>query len=215
MNTTPDLAAVDALSAERTRLVRFLGRLAPEQWDATSRCNGWTIHHVAAHLASAPHETVWDFTKGMIRHLGRFDAMTAESAVAYASAYAPDELIEQIASSAGSSDTPFGGSVPDSLVDVIVHSQDIARPLGGEPDLRHDPGHVNLALDHAITSRWYGAKKRFRHLRLVASDHDWTAGDGPDVVEGPMIELLMVATGRGSDTDRLKGSGVDLLRSRL
>lgn len=213
--TAPDSAALDALAAERMALARLLEQLTPEQWTAASRCDGWTVHDVVAHLASAPGESAWDFVKGMIRHVGRFDAMTAANAVAHAARHPPTELIEQIEAFAGSNDTAFGGSVPDSLIDTIVHGHDIARPLEREAELRHEPARVRLALDHAVTSRWYGAKKRFSGLRLVASDDDWTTGDGPDVVEGPILELLMVATGRGSDIDRLHGSGVDQLRRRV
>lgn len=211
----PDTAALDALTAERVRLVRFLERLGPEQWSAASSCDGWTVHQVVAHLASAPSESAWDFVKGMVRHLGRFDAMTAAAAVAHAAEHTPDELVTRIEASAGSSDTAFGGSVPDSLIDTIVHGQDIARPLAIEADLRPEPGHVRLALDHAIASRWYGARRRFDDLRLIATDHDWSTGEGPGVVEGAILELLMVATGRGSDIDRLSGTGVDRLRRRV
>lgn len=48
-----DLPPIDArtlLTAERTELVRFLGALDGDAWQAPTACPGWSIHDVALHL---------------------------------------------------------------------------------------------------------------------------------------------------------------------
>lgn len=80
------------------------------------------------------------------------------------------------------------------MIDVIVHGQDIGRPLGRT--IIPGPEHVIAALDHVLASRWYGAKKRFADTRLVATDATWSSGDGRHEVAAPVLDLLLAATGR-------------------
>lgn len=82
----------------------------------------------------------------------------------------------------------------DPLVDIIVHGQDIARPL--ERNWQTPTERVAAALDHVVASRFYGARKRLRGARLTATDTDWTYGDGPEEIHGSVTDLLLVATGR-------------------
>jgi hypothetical protein len=60
----------------------------------------------------------------------------------------------------------------------------------------------------------FRARKRLHGFRLVATDHPWTAGDGP-TVEGPARALLMLVTGRDVVLPELSGPGADALRARL
>ena len=55
------------------------------------------------------------------------------------------------------------------------------------------------------------AKSRIAGLTLQATDTDWTHGDGP-LVEGPVMSLLMAATGREAALDNLAGNGVMIFR---
>jgi hypothetical protein len=58
-----------------------------------------------------------------------------------------------------------------------------------------------------------GAKNRIAGLALKATDHDWQHGTG-QAVEGPLLSLLLVMTGRAAACDDLAGAGVATLRSR-
>ena len=58
-----------------------------------------------------------------------------------------------------------------------------------------------------------GNKKRIAGVKLVASDSDWTTGDGPEV-RGTGEALLMAMCGRKAAVDDLTGEGVATLRSR-
>ena len=101
----------------------------------------------------------------------------------------------------------------DALLDVLVHGQDIARPLGRVRPMR--PDRVLPALEHALGSIWYGGSKRFKTVRLVATDIDWVGGNGADEVRGTAGNLLMVATGRGEALGTLSGAGVTALSQHI
>ena len=52
-------------------------------------------------------------------------------------------------------------------------------------------------------------------FRLVATDTLWTAGEGEQVVCGPIEALLLLLTGRPAALARLSGAGVDALTERV
>ena len=58
-----------------------------------------------------------------------------------------------------------------------------------------------------------GNKKRIAGVKLVATDMDWTHGEGPEA-RGTGEALLMAICGRPSVVDELSGDGVETLRSR-
>ena len=98
------------------------------------------------------------------------------------------------------------------LGEVIVHSEDIRRPLG----IRHDypTAAVRQVLDfYKSSNTLIGTKGRIADLRLTATDEDWSHGDGP-TVEGRLVDLLLAATGRGVACESLSGDGVSTLRLR-
>jgi hypothetical protein len=51
-------------------------------------------------------------------------------------------------------------------------------------------------------------------LRLVATDIDWSTGNGADV-RGPIESLIMAMAGRKVALADLTGDGVDTLASRM
>ncbi|MEV4166760.1 hypothetical protein [Nonomuraea dietziae] len=52
----------------------------------------------------------------------------------------------------------------------------MARPLGRVREMPEGP--VMAALAHVHDSSFYGARMRFHGTRLVATDLDWSAGEG-------------------------------------
>ena len=105
----------------------------------------------------------------------------------------------------------FGPEAP--LTDIVVHTQDICRPLGIPRDVA--PDRTEVILDLLSTKR----ANRFRGtsldgLRFVAEDQDWSWGDGPEV-RGPSVPLALAMHGRMDGTRDLYGDGVDELRSRF
>jgi hypothetical protein len=51
-------------------------------------------------------------------------------------------------------------------------------------------------------------------LELVATDAEWSSGEGP-AVRGPVEDLLLAAAGRPAAPAGLSGPGVDVLAERL
>ena len=218
MNTRPTIATdgqsiAGAVTAERLALCDALETLAPDDWQVQSLCPRWTVHDVVAHLTLATRDTVWGLVKAAIRARGNFDRMNSDLARAQSARFAPPALIEQLRETAASTRRAPLSSPLDPLVDVLVHAQDIVRPLGRTHAM--PPGHVVPALTHAVNSRWYGGIKRFSDVTLIATDIDWTTGNGTGEVRGTAGDLLMMATGRVADLTRLSGRGVEVLATRL
>ncbi len=202
-----------AITGQRLALCDLLERLQPQDWDTASLCDGWTVRDVVGHLTLATEETFGDMVMGMIKARGNFDRMTKGTAIARAQRFEPSALIEQIRATASSTRRAPMSSPLDPLVDIIVHTQDIARPL--QVFYTPRPDHVTPALDHAVASRWYGGRKRFADVTLEATDADWTAGSGDQPAAGAVTDLLLMATGRAAGLAGLSGPGVGPLKRRL
>lgn len=50
MRAAEPVLVLELFPEERERLLEVLGRLAPEQWGASTACPGWTVKDVVAHL---------------------------------------------------------------------------------------------------------------------------------------------------------------------
>jgi uncharacterized protein (TIGR03083 family) len=105
----------------------------------------------------------------------------------------------------GSQRHNIGVTCRETLIDILVHSQDIVVPLGRS--LPMDPAAAAEAATRVWASRYFRTQQRMRGLRLTATDTDWAAGDGQDV-RGPMEAILLVLTGRLAGPPRLRGDGV-------
>lgn len=201
------------VKAERLSLADFLDDLDDHEWQAASLCPGWTVHDVAAHLTLSTRATLLGTIKGMIRARGDWNRMEADLARERAVRFGPGELIAQLRETAGSARRAPLSSPLDPLVDVLVHGQDVARPLGRK---RETPAEQTVAaLEHVLASRFYGARKRLLGTRLVATDQEWSAGEGPDEVRGPAGELLLLATGRAAGLAGVSGPGAERIAAAL
>lgn len=201
------------VTAERLGFADFLESLDEPEWRAESLCSGWTVHDVAAHMTMSTRTTLPIMIKGMIRARGDWNRMEADMARERAAVFAPAELIAQIRETAASHRRSPGAGVLDPLVDVLVHGQDIARPLGRTREM---PVEQTIAsIGHVLPSRFYGNRTRLRGTRLVATDCEWSAGEGPHEVRGPVGDLLLIATGRPAGLAALEGTGVERLAAVL
>ncbi|WP_285650605.1 maleylpyruvate isomerase family mycothiol-dependent enzyme [Actinomycetospora sp. NBRC 106375] len=200
------------VAAERRDLADQLEGLDDAAWATPSLCGSWTAHDVLAHLTfsveirSAP--LLWE----VARARGDIDAVFDRHARERAAAREPAQLLERLRATAAVPHR-LGISAPtDPLDDVLVHGQDIARPLGLVRPMPVE--RVLLVVDAVCATAMYGARRRFAGLRLVATDADWARGEGPEV-RGPLGELLLVATGRPAGLDALTGPGVEQLTARM
>lgn len=180
--------------AERLSFADLLEGLSEDQWDAPSLCVGWTVRHVAAHLTMSTRTTLGVAVKGAIRSGFNFDRMEDRFARERAARFRPEELIAQIRETAGSPHRTPGAKLADPLLDALVHGQDIARPLGLARPVPLEPAVV--ALEHVHDNPFYGARKRFKGKKLIATDASWTGGSGTEEVHASVSDLLLLATGR-------------------
>lgn len=206
-------AAVDAaVAAERRRLADHVADLTEAQWRTPSLCSAWTVRDVVAHLTTTTRTTLPTLLRAAVRARGDFDRMEIDLAARRASAHPTGELVAQLRASADSA-RRFPGSAPiDPLMDLVVHAQDITRPLGlpyaSPPDV------VAASLAHVATSRFMGGPRRVDGVRLVSTDTGWTLGTGPEV-RGPDVDLLLAVSGRPAGLDALDGPGVPVVAGRL
>lgn len=149
---------------QRTRLAATFAGLTDEQWRSASRCDGWTVQDVVAHLVGV--NAFWrsSVLAGLAgtptRVLEGFDpAATPPLMVGPMRTLTPAEVFEQFVSTndalletiAALDDTGWSmlaetpaGHVPIRLLaqhalwDSWVHERDIALPLGLAPALEND-----------------------------------------------------------------------------
>jgi uncharacterized protein (TIGR03083 family) len=200
-----------SVRAMRLRIADLLDSLDPVEWDEPSLCEHWRVRDVAGHLALITTITTWDMLRAAPRAGCNPHRINAMLAVRNGSR-APGELVAEIRAHAGDRRTARVLNIKDSLFDVIVHGQDIARPLGR--DLSAPAEDCRRGLQRVWSMGWpFHAPRVLSGLTLTATDTAWTAGAGP-VVAGPALELLLVATGRiATAIDNLHGPGVDRLHA--
>ncbi len=200
-----DVADVwQAIDTERSRLADLCEDLSPREWTTPSLCDGWRAREVAAHLTQA-HMGLWPATVGIVRAGGSFDRMIRDSAVRQA-ALPVEEYPRRLRAMVGFRRTAPFISPMEPLIDVLVHGQDIAVPLG-----RPWPVPVDAATAAArrvwATGFPFHARRRLAGLRLRATDADLVLGSGA-TVEGPVGALLLLLTGRTTAAlERLSGDG--------
>lgn len=133
------------LLRQRRRLESLLGGLDDQQWAAASRCEGWSVQDVIAHLVST--NQFWAFSIGAAlrgeptRFLTTFDPVAS-----------PAELVEAARSQASAKVLDLFVETNDELGDAIAGLDDDGWSTLGEAP----PGHVPLravAL-HALWDSW-------------------------------------------------------------
>ena len=187
---------------EREALLAELEQLSDEQWRSPSLCEGWTIQDVVAHLASGASTSKADVAKLVLKHKGDFQAVT-DAGVAEYSKGTPAETLAAFKAVLHERTAPLSGEA--MLGDTLVHAEDIRRPLGLT---REYPLETLRELgDYYKDSSGLGVKKLIDGLHLMATDQKWDHGKG-EIVQGPLLALIMTMTGRAEYLDDLAGDGL-------
>jgi uncharacterized protein (TIGR03083 family) len=158
---------------QRRRLASILATLDDDQWATPSRCGGWSVQDVVAHLVGVT--TFWQASVAAGRHgtpttiLANFDpAATPPMMVAPMRSLAPVEVLDRLTAA----DDGFLGAIADldedgwatlaeappghmpvrlvcahALWDSWVHERDIVLPLGLSPTVEADE--VGLCLRYS------------------------------------------------------------------
>ena len=176
---------------ERAWLADLLESLPSEAWQQPSLCQGWTVRDVAAHLTFA-HTRVRDLLWPAVRAGFRYDAIVRDTALR--SPLTHEEIVATLRGFVGSRRRVAFITDLEPLIDILVHNQDICRPLGIDHPM--PPAAAAAAADRVLATprplrRWTPPQG----LRMVATDIDWAHGSGA-VVRAPMRSHLLTLTGR-------------------
>jgi uncharacterized protein (TIGR03083 family) len=199
-----------ATHAERAALADDLAGLDDAQWAQPALCGRWVIEEVVAHLTAAA-------SIGPVRWFAsalgaRFDFdLHNDRRLAEHRGTTPAETLERFRRVTTSTAAPLGPTAA-WLGEVVVHAQDIRRPLGIVRTPAVDV--VTLVADF-YARRDFAVRSRsvIDGLRLEATDGSFAAGAGP-LVSGTTLALTMAMAGRRAYCDDLAGPGVHTLRAR-
>ena len=202
------------IAQERRRAADLIEPLTPEQLRTPSLCTEWTVHDVAAHLLMPLMTPLSRVLTTMVKSRFDFNRANVRLSKAVSSQRPATAIAAGLRARADHPFKPPGSGYEAPLTDLLVHQQDIRRPLGLGLDL--DPDHLRVCLDYVASGKAKGvaSARRLAGLRLEATDLDWSAGDGA-LVRGPGEALLLGMAGRAVALTDLDGPGVALLRQRL
>ena len=196
------------IHAERKALAADLETVSGDAWSTPSLCDGWSVRDVLAHMTGTAQMTPAKFFPRLISSgfsLSKLQKKDIDRINA-------GDTLAAFKGEATSTSAPPGPTLT-WLGETLVHGDDIRRPLGIKYDY---PSEATAAVADSYkgSNLVIGAKKRIAGVKLVATDTDWSHGDGPEV-KGPMMALLMVMAGRKAALADLSGDGVATLQTRL
>lgn len=195
----------------RRALADDLAGLAASDWARPTLCGRWDVEQVVAHLTAAASTSQLAWLRSIVlsgfrpavhnerrlrKHLGEDLAQTlARFRAVMTSTVAPSKDLAAY------------------LGEVLVHGEDIRRPLGiggtVDIDAATQVAHFYARRDFAVNSKTVAAG-----VRLRAIDGPFEYGDGPEV-SGPTLALLMVMAGRPTHLAQLTGDAVPVIASRI
>ena len=187
--------------------------LTTEQLARQSLCDAWTVHEVAAHLATYLRFGKLKIVGCMLAYAGDFAPGNQRLARWYARRPTA-ELIKLLRRNAESRTTPPRSGYDPMLADLILHDLDVRIPLGIPRQIPQDRLAVTFHLLGTVPSPGFAIGTRLRDLRFETTDTRWTTGAGP-VVRGPAEAVVMAMSGRTAAWADLTGDGAELLRNRI
>jgi uncharacterized protein (TIGR03083 family) len=201
------------IADERRLTADMLDNLTDEQWNTESLCTGWRVREVASHLVMPFSLSV----PGMMLKLiaNRFDLDKVSDRWARDDRRTGAELASSLRSNAEHRFTPPGLGPEAPLTDIVVHTQDMCRPLG--IDRAIPPERARVVLDFLVSpkaARGFIPKGLTEGLQFTATDTGWQHGAGV-AVSGSAADLMLTISGRTRANIDLSGDGVDTLLSRL
>jgi uncharacterized protein (TIGR03083 family) len=199
------------IHAERKALAATLEELTTEQWNSPSLCAGWSVGFLAAHVLAGAEQTPGHFLGGMVTTGFRFNALMEREARRRAQ-LSRQQIVDRLRQRTTTTNHP-PAPVMAMLGEVVVHGEDIRRPVGVPGTVADDAANACLQM-YTKASFPVGGKKRIGGLRLVATDTGWSYGAGPEV-SGPALSLLLAMTGRPAGLDGLAGDGAAELGQRV
>lgn len=203
-----DLMAL--IHAERAALAEDLEHLTEEQWRHATLCGLWDVEQVVAHLVAGASLNQWQWLRSIIGARFRPDVHNQRRLEEHLGASSA-ETLERFRAVIHSRTLP-SNHVAAYLGEVVVHAQDIRRPLGLERvpaiEALTPVAEFFARRDFTVNSRRLASG-----LDLRADDGSFRAGAG-EAVTGSTLALVMSLAGRATYFDELDGPGVAILRER-
>lgn len=199
----------DVIAAERGALAEDLATISDEQWAAPSLCPDWTVRRVVGHMTATARLTPASFLGAFAKAGFSFNRF-ANTAIDKNLGPGNVATLANFRAVQNATTSPPGPK-QSWLGEVIVHSEDIRRPLGIAHNYPPDAV-LEVAEFYKGSNALIGTKSRISGLSLMATDADFRHGEGQEV-EGPMLSMLMAMTGRAAACDDLTGPGVAKLRA--
>ncbi|WP_328471256.1 maleylpyruvate isomerase family mycothiol-dependent enzyme [Actinoplanes sp. NBC_00393] len=197
-------------TANRLMIADFLESLDDDQWATETLCEGWTVHHMAAHFVQPMLVGFGRFFLAALRYRGDTDR-TVDHFTRKLARRPRDELVTLLREHAADHVDPPRVGPMGPFAETCLHLRDIARPLGLAADVPAE--HWRILLDYLTSPRVAPAlvaPGRLDGLRLTATDADWSSGAGAEVA-GPIEAIGMAITGRAVAVKDLHGPGAGRL----
>ena len=196
--------------AERAALARDLAELDDDLWATGSLCGRWSVREALAHLTAAASVGPARWFASVLGARFDFD-LHNDRRLAEHLGTTPGETLARFRGIIASTTSTLGPTEA-WLGEVIVHGEDIRRPLGLS---RTVPVEAVTAVADFYARRDFtvDSRKNIAGLRLEASEGPFATGDGP-LVTGTTLALTMAMAGRVAYCAELTGPGVEILRAR-
>ena len=203
--TREDVAA--QLGPQLNAFADLVRSLDDDQLAKPTRCEGWAVRDVAAHVAGS----MTDITNGNLEGLGtpEVTARQVEERRSRSAGELADEIdagakvgadllaafddAAWVGPSPGGFDFTLGFGVQSLWYDAYVHGDDIRAALG-EPSVR-DERAIQASVDHVVDSleqRGWGPAT----LALDGYDEIQIGGEGGACITGDPLQFVLVGTGR-------------------
>jgi uncharacterized protein (TIGR03083 family) len=185
-----------AVAEERLALAEALAGIDEARWGSPSRCDGWNVRDVVAHLVYLAEGTRPSILLGGSFIDPRPSRSLDKAARRLATSTTHAELLSRLRAASGGRFVLPGLPPEVALGEVLVHRADIASAVGLS---RRPADERTRAVLEAERRLWFafGVSRRVRAVRFEPTDADWAVGPvGGPVASGPGEDLLLVATGR-------------------
>jgi uncharacterized protein (TIGR03083 family) len=214
-------AAIDIWKRIRSDRMALADRLEPLSdfaVNSPSWCAKWRVRDVVGHLIHLAESTRTSMLLDGLRS-GTPNRTLGKAARRLGERPLP-ELCDRLRRSADGRFRVPGVPVAVALGEVVVHGNDALRPLGSAFEVVPDDlrpvldAYRRLArLAFRTTAPLLGSRgqvPRTLRIRLVATDMDWSSGEGPEV-EGKAVDLVLLLANRPQVLPSLTGEGKMIL----
>lgn len=190
-------------SAERDEFWMYAGTLSDDELDEPSLCAGWTVRDVIAHVGAWERMLGFDAPLELVARAGGLAWLYLR---ARGATDRVNELLHGQPAPAGPP-PPFGRHLFDrlapgsQLAELVVHHQDIRRPLGRHRSIPHE--RLLAALEGLPRLAGVDLRRRTAGRRWETTDLDWSLGRGPRRVRGRAEAVLLALAGRAIAEDEL------------